>query len=98
MNVAIVTGAAGLIGSEAVNFFSDKFDLVIGIDNNLRQYFFGADGSSEWNKNHLLETVPNYRHFSIDIRDVEALEKLFREYNNDIKLILHTAAQPSHDW
>lgn len=98
MNIAIVTGSAGLIGSEAVGFFSSRFDLVIGIDNNLRQYFFGKDGSSEWNRNRLQETFSNYRHYDIDIRDTAELEKLFKKYNTDIKLILHTAAQPSHDW
>jgi CDP-paratose 2-epimerase len=98
MDVAIITGSAGLIGSEAVRFFSDQFDLIIGIDNNLRQYFFGADGSNEWNRKHLQEGIPNYTHHNIDIRQVDDLEKLFSEYNTDIKLVLHTAAQPSHDW
>jgi len=98
MKIAIITGSAGLIGSEAVNFFSSRFDLIVGIDNNLRQYFFGAGGSTEWNKIRLEEAIPNYKHYNIDIRDTVALEKLFGEYNNDIKLILHTAAQPSHDW
>ncbi|MCX6213662.1 MAG: NAD-dependent epimerase, partial [Spirosoma sp.] len=51
MKIALVTGSAGLIGSEAVAFFADKFDLIIGIDNNMRQYFFGTDGSTEWNRN-----------------------------------------------
>lgn len=98
MKVAIITGSAGLIGSEAVSFLSDKFDIVAGIDNNLRQYFFGAGGSNEWNKERLQERFSNYRHYSVDIREAGALEKLFAEYNTDIKLILHTAAQPSHDW
>jgi CDP-paratose 2-epimerase len=98
MNIAIVTGAAGLIGSEAVDFFSEKFDLVVGIDNNLRQYFFGKDGSVEWNKSRLMEKYNNYKHYDIDIRDVQGLEKVFKEYGNDIKMVLHTAAQPSHDW
>ncbi len=56
MNVALVTGSAGLIGSEAVAFFSDKFDVVVGIDNNMRQYFFGADGSTDWNRDRIRET------------------------------------------
>ncbi|MHA4808694.1 NAD-dependent epimerase/dehydratase family protein [Flavitalea flava] len=98
MKVAVITGSAGLIGSEAVNFFSDKFDVIVGIDNNLRQYFFGEDGSNERNKQRLQQECANYRHYNIDIRDVSALEKLFKEYNTDIRLILHTAAQPSHDW
>ncbi len=98
MKIAIVTGSAGLIGSEAVGFFSDKFDLVVGIDNNLREYFFGEGGSTEWNKSRLQEQFSNYRHVNIDIRDKVALEHLFTDYGSDIKLILHTAAQPSHDW
>jgi CDP-paratose 2-epimerase len=98
MKIAIVTGSAGLIGSEAVSFMSDKFDLIIGIDNNLREYFFGEGGSTDWNKHQLQRKFSNYNHYNIDIRDKIALENLFKEYNNDIKLILHTAAQPSHDW
>jgi CDP-paratose 2-epimerase len=98
MKIAIITGAAGLIGSEAVNFFSNKFDLIVGIDNNLRKYFFGKEGSIEWNMKRLQDTVSNYKHYDLDIRDNAAMEDLFKEYNNDIKLVLHTAAQPSHDW
>jgi CDP-paratose 2-epimerase len=98
MNVAIITGAAGLIGSESVAFFSNKFDLVVGIDNNLRQYFFGTEASTEWNKNRLEEQFSNYKHENIDIRDFAKLEELFKKYNSDIKLVIHTAAQPSHDW
>lgn len=98
MKVAIVTGSAGLIGSESVSFFSDKFDLIVGIDNNLRQYFFGEEASTVWNNNKLIEKFHNYKSYSADIRDVSALEKIFKEYGADIKLIVHTAAQPSHDW
>lgn len=98
MKVAIITGSAGLIGSEAANFFSDKFDFIVGIDNNLRKYFFGKEGSIEWNRSRLQNTVSNYKHYDLDIRDSGAMEMLFKEYNTDIKLVLHTAAQPSHDW
>jgi CDP-paratose 2-epimerase len=98
MEIAIITGSAGLIGSEAVAFFSDKFDLIIGIDNNLRQYFFGKEGSTEWNKTRLEEQFDNYKHYPVDIREIKELEAIFKEYGTDIKLILHTAAQPSHDW
>lgn len=98
MNIAVITGSAGLIGSESVSFFSDKFDLVIGIDNNLREYFFGKDGSTVWNNDRLVEKFPNYKPYSVDIREVRELEKIFLEYKTDIKLIVHTAAQPSHDW
>lgn len=98
MNIALITGSAGLIGSEAVNFFSDKFDLIIGIDNNLRKYFFGEEGSIEWNLSRLKTTYSNYKHYNVDIRNVEEVERLFKEYGTDIKLVLHAAAQPSHDW
>ena len=98
MEIAIITGSAGLIGSEAVDFFSDKFDLIIGVDNNMRAYFFGDDGSIEWNNNRLKEKYQNYAHYDLDIRDEKGMSELFDKYGNDIKLIVHTAAQPSHDW
>lgn len=98
MNIALVTGSAGLIGSEAVSFFSDKFDLIIGIDNDMRQYFFGAEASTSWNQNRLKEQFQNYVHQAADIREVNQLEPIFQKYGTDIKLVLHTAAQPSHDW
>jgi CDP-paratose 2-epimerase len=98
MNICIVTGSGGLIGSESVSFFADKFDLIVGIDNDMRSYFFGQDASTSWNKHKLEEEHQNYKHYNIDIRDNAALESLFKEYNEDIKLIVHTAAQPSHDW
>jgi CDP-paratose 2-epimerase len=98
MKIAIVTGAAGLIGSEAVRFFSEKMDLVVGIDNNMRAYFFGDEASTAWNEQRLEASIKNYRHYSADIRDYEAVEKIFNKYGKDIALVVHTAAQPSHDW
>ncbi len=98
MKIALITGSGGLIGSESVSFFSDKFDLVIGIDNNLRQYFFGKEASTDWNRNRLQSQFSNYRDHSTDIRDYPELEKIFALYGTDISLIVHTAAQPSHDW
>ena len=98
MNIALITGSSGLIGGESVEFFASKFDLIIGIDNNLRLYFFGEDGSTIWNKNRLEQKFDNFQSNDIDIRDYTSLEKVFSEYGNDIKLIVHTAAQPSHDW
>jgi CDP-paratose 2-epimerase len=98
MNIAIITGSSGLIGSESVAFFASKFDKIIGIDNNLRSYFFGTDGDTSWNKNRLLEQYSNFEICNIDIRDNNALELLFKQYQTDIKMVLHTAAQPSHDW
>src|SRR5688500_11254000 len=98
MSVVIITGSAGLIGSEAVDFFSSKFDTVVGIDNNMRAYFFGDDGSTEWNQKRLQETIPNYKHYKTDIRDYISIEQIFKEYNSAIEPIIHTAAHPSHDW
>jgi CDP-paratose 2-epimerase len=98
MNVAIITGSAGLIGSESVTFFSQRMDIIIGIDNNQRAYFFGDNASTDWNRNRLEVTIPNYKHHNADIREYSAIEKIFKEYGSDIKIIIHTAAQPSHDW
>lgn len=98
MNIALITGSSGLIGGESVEFFSKKFDKVIGIDNNLRSYFFGENGNTDWNKNRIIEANPNFESRSIDIRNLEELKEVFQEFGNDIKLIVHTAAQPSHDW
>ena len=98
MNIALITGSGGLIGSESVAFFADKFDLIIGIDNDMRQYFFGTEASTNWNNNRLVEKYQNYKPHSIDIRNYNDIEQLFKQYGTDIKLIVHTAAQPSHDW
>lgn len=100
MKVAIVTGSAGLIGSQAVRFLAEKneFDLIIGIDNYLRSYFFGADGSVEKNNERLKDEVPNYKHIELDIRNYGLLDICFDRYSSDIELIIHAAAQPSHDW
>ena len=98
MKIALITGSGGLIGSEAVSFFAGKFDLIIGIDNNLRQYFFGKEASTDWNRNRLAAQYPNYKDIAIDIRNYADLEVIFKKYGADISLIVHTAAQPSHDW
>jgi CDP-paratose 2-epimerase len=98
MNIALVTGSAGLIGSESVSFFAEKFDQIIGIDNNMRAQFFGPDASVRWNQDRLEREISNYTHYSLDIRDQKAISDLFSEYGSDLKLIVHTAAQPSHDW
>ncbi|MBF0344877.1 MAG: NAD-dependent epimerase/dehydratase family protein [Nitrospirae bacterium] len=98
MNIALITGSAGLIGSESVEFLSGKFDLVVGIDNNMREVFFGPEASTQWNRLRLEETVANYKHYDVDIRDEKAMQGVFSIYSGDIKLIVHTAAQPSHDW
>ncbi len=98
MSVAIVTGAAGLIGSEAVTYFASLGMDVVGIDNGMRAEFFGPDASTKWVRDNLKRDIPNYSHNEIDIRDSEAVEGLFKRYAKDISLVIHTAAQPSHDW
>lgn len=97
-NICVVTGSSGLIGSESVEFFAEKFDKVVGIDNNMRMRFFGADASTEWNTQRLVNAISNFEHHAADIRDIDALDAIFAQYGKDIKLIVHTAAQPSHDW
>jgi CDP-paratose 2-epimerase len=98
VDVCITTGSAGLIGAETVRFFSSKGFDVVGIDNDMRKQFFGDDASTEWSRRELETTIPNYQHRQLDIRDREGIEALFAEYGSDIKLVVHTAAQPSHDW
>jgi CDP-paratose 2-epimerase len=98
MKIALITGAGGLIGGESVEFFSDKFDLVIGIDNDMRAYFFGPESSTQWNITRLKDKYPNFDSRQCDIRDYASLERIFEEFRTDIALIVHTAAQPSHDW
>ena len=99
MKLILVTGSAGLIGSESVRFFCKKGYTVVGIDNNMRQVFFGAEASTEWNRQRLSEEFGDrYIHHQADIRDKEAITEIFKTYNTDIELIIHTAAQPSHDW
>ena len=98
MSVVIITGSTGLVGSEAVNFFCDKGFDVIGIDNNLRKFFFGKTASTLWLKNKLTKRNKNFKNLSIDIRNYESLKKIFKKYSKNIKMIVHCAAQPSHDY
>ena len=92
----LVTGSAGLIGSEAVRFFAQKGFEVVGIDNDMRRTFFGDEASTLWNRDLLIKEVPGYIHHEIDIRDKAKVDEIFKRYKFD--LIIHTAAQPSHDW
>jgi CDP-paratose 2-epimerase len=98
MGIAIVTGSAGLIGAEAVRYFSGAGLQVVGIDNDMRREFFGEDASTAWAVDRLKESVAGYLHHTTDIRDYDALQRIFAEYTTDIRLVIHTAAQPSHDW
>jgi CDP-paratose 2-epimerase len=98
MEVALITGSAGLIGSESARFFSKKGFNIVGIDNDMRKVFFGDVASTEWSRKKLESELSNYVHYSEDIRDKTAMGNIFKKYGKDIKLIIHTAAQPSHDW
>lgn len=97
--VALVTGSAGLIGSASCRRLHDDLGLTVaGIDNDLRAWFFGAAATTAPVRRSLEEGLDRYRHHDMDIRDDDALDRLFAEYGSDIQVIVHTAAQPSHDW
>jgi len=98
MSVVLITGSCGLVGSESVKFFAAKGFDIVGIDNNSRSKFFGKDGNINWIRRNLIKSHKNYIHKNVDIRNYQALEKIFKKYKNSIKLIIHSAAQPSHDW
>ena len=98
MKIALVTGSCGLVGSESSIFFSKKGFKILGIDNNARKFFFGKDGDISWVKKNLQKNIKNYNHFNIDIINYSSLKKIFQKYNKKIKVIIHAAAQPSHDW
>tara|TARA_B100001121_G_scaffold309815_1_gene338086 strand:+ start:1434 stop:2510 length:1077 start_codon:yes stop_codon:yes gene_type:complete len=98
MKIALITGSCGLVGSESATFFSKKGFKIVGIDNNYRKFFFGRDGDISLIKNRLKKTCSHYHHFSSDIRKYNNLKKIFKKYKKDIKVIIHAAAQPSHDW
>ena len=94
--VVLITGSAGLIGSESVRFFSRKGFDIVGIDNDSRSYFFGPSASTNWNRKLLEKKISNYIHFNIDIRNEKKIKEIFKEFKPI--LVIHTAAQPSHDW
>lgn len=98
MSIAIVTGSSGLVGSETARFLHGQGLDVIGIDNDMRAYFFGQDASTHWNTEKLQQALPRFRHEALDIRSETAIDDLFRRYGNEIALVVHCAAQPSHDW
>ena len=98
MSLVIVSGSAGLIGSETVRFFANKGLDVIGIDNDMRADFFGSEASTDWNRQLLEKEIPNYRHMNLDIRDETQMQNLFRDCVSDLSGVIHCAAQPSHDW
>jgi CDP-paratose 2-epimerase len=100
---AIVTGSSGLIGSQTVKYLIEKGYYVVGIDNDMRSYFFGEGASTKESEVSMVETYgrENFNPISVDIRDYETLELIFKsltDEEHDLDLIVHTAAQPSHDW
>jgi len=97
MSCAVVTGAGGLIGAEASSFLMAQGLDVVGVDNDMRQYFFGEEASTRWRVNQLKERK-EFRHVELDIRNFEGVKALFADLGRDVKLVVHAAAQPSHDW
>jgi CDP-paratose 2-epimerase len=98
MPVAVITGSGGLIGAETVRLFADRGLDIVGIDNDMRSRFFGAEASTCWQVEVLKQTYRNYTHVDSDIRDEAAIRQIFARYGKNIRVVIHCAAQPSHDW
>jgi CDP-paratose 2-epimerase len=98
VSVAIVTGAAGLIGGEAVRHFARQGLDVVGIDNDMRAAFFGDDASTRWHRRAIEAEVSGYSHVDADIRDEGAMREVFARHGTAVSCVIHAAAQPSHDW
>ncbi len=98
MSVVLVTGSAGLIGAESVRFFAAQGFDIVGIDNDMRRVFFGNEASTAWSRQRLEIEVKAYRHIDSDIRDAALMDKVFARYGGAVAAVIHTAAQPSHDW
>jgi CDP-paratose 2-epimerase len=98
LSVAVITGSAGLVGSEAARHFAAKGMRVVGIDNDMRGVFFGPEASTGWMQKQLITSTKSYEHHSLDIRNQEEMFRLFRQFGSNISLVIHAAAQPSHDW
>jgi CDP-paratose 2-epimerase len=99
MSVVVVTGSAGLIGSESVAYFAERGHEIVGIDNDFRARFFGPDASTEWNRRSLQARFgAQYTHVDADVRDTAVIDALFARLGKRVALVIHAAAQPSHDW
>ncbi len=94
----IVSGSAGLIGSETVKRFANDGLRIVGLDNDMRRQFFGEEASTKSTRDLLIETISSYEHHDLDIRDALDVRDLFKENAGRIAAVVHTAAQPSHDW
>jgi len=94
----LVTGSCGLIGTESCLYFHERGYSILGIDNDMRSYFFGSESSTIPNREFLIKKLKNYEHYEVDIRDRDSLKKIFKKYGSRIECVIHTAAQPSHDW
>ena len=98
MSVAVVTGSTGLIGAEAVRLFASRGLDIVGIDSDMRAQFFGPSASTRWKREQLTAEIPGYTHIDSDIRDIAAIDRVFRRHGKAISVVIHCAAQPSHDW
>jgi CDP-paratose 2-epimerase len=99
MSTVIVTGSGGLIGSESVAHFACAGYSVIGLENDMRAQFFGPEASTSPTTRRLRSDFEgSFRSLEVDIRDRSAVEKAFTEAGSELELVIHTAAQPSHDW
>ena len=94
----LITGSDGLVGSESAYYFSDLGYKILGIDNNSRAKFFGDDASVLWNRKKIKKDINDFEHFHRDITSISNIENIFSKYSDSIELIIHAAAQPSHDW
>jgi CDP-paratose 2-epimerase len=99
MSVAIITGSGGLIGSEASRHLASLGMSIVGIDNDMRQTFFGPESSTAWSVTRLERELGSaYTHENVDIRDSDSLQRIFSRHGSAVTVVIHTAAQPSHDW
>lgn len=98
MRVAIVTGSGGLIGSECVSHLVEAGYDVLGLENDMRARLFGPSASTAPVTDRLVERYPAFRSIDLDIRDAEGVDRLFARHAAELALVVHTAAQPSHDW
>ena len=99
MSVTVITGSGGLVGSEAALHFGGLGFHVAGVDNDMRRRFFGDEASTDWNRRRLSSLLrDSYEHHAVDVRDAAALDRVFRRFGAEITLVVHAAAQPSHDW